>query len=61
MESREVDRNLSIVHYSIVQCSIAPGREAPFNDDAAGELKALPRRNIGGAWELGELVPPPRA
>ncbi len=30
MESREVDRNLSIAHCSTVQCSIAPGREAPL-------------------------------
>ena len=29
MESREVDRNLKIVHCSNVQCSIAAGREAP--------------------------------
>jgi len=30
MESREVDRNLRIVHCSTVQFSIAPGREAPL-------------------------------
>ena len=30
MESREVDRNLRIVHCFTVQFSIAPGREAPL-------------------------------
>ena len=40
MESREIDRNLRIVHCSTVQCSIAPGREAPLGQGATQDSVA---------------------
>jgi len=53
MESREVDRNLRIVHCSTVQFSIAPGRKAPL----CGPLiyKFLSHKNLVSIGAMEEL------